>query len=402
MQRFISSNVKWRVLVGLACLACGPSWAPAADTATPAASKGEFAFRCGAYLQDPTADAVTVMWMTSGPSYSWVEYGLTDKLGSKADTHLDGLRQANNHLHRVRLTGLKAKTSYRYRICSKQILTFAPYKVTYGRTVQSPVHTFTTADPAADRVRVAVFNDIHGNLPLWAKLYAQVAERNIDFAVLNGDILSHIENENQLAGGILDFCSKTFATQVPYFYARGNHETRGSFARQIKRYFSLPGERYYYAFTRGPVRFVILDSGEDKEDSNGAYSGLADFDRYRDVQRQWLAKEITSDAFSKAKYRIVIHHIPPYHSGDWHGTTDVRKKWGPLYNTGKIDLYIGGHTHRYGLYKPDPAAGHNYPIAIGGSPKAGRATVIYVDADAKSLSVQMIRDDGKIVHEYRK
>lgn len=402
MKRREFPDVTWLVLVVSAGLAWGSAQAAAAAAATPPAARAAFGFRCGAYLQDPAADAVTVMWMTTDPSYSWVEFGPTDKLGRKADTHVDGLRQANNLLHRVRLTGLKPKTSYRYRVCSKQVLKFAPYKVAFGQTVRSPVHTFTTAGGAAEAVRLAVFNDIHGNLPLWEKLYAHVAKRNIDFAVLNGDILSHVENERQLASGILDFCSRTFARQIPYFHARGNHETRGSFARRIKRYFALPGDRYYYAFTRGAVRFVILDSGEDKEDSNAAYSGLVDFDRYRDTQRQWLAKEIRSDAFCKAGYRIVIHHIPPYHSGNWHGTTDVRKKWGPLYNTGKIDLYIGGHTHRYALYKSDPAAGHNYPIVIGGSPKAGRATVIYVEADATGLSLQMIRDDGKVVHEYRK
>lgn len=60
---------------------------------------------------------------------------------------------------------------------------------------------------------------------------------------------------------------------------RGNHETRGSFARQLKDYFFYPEGNYYTAFTRGPVRFVMMDSGEDKTDDNWEYSGLVSFDQ---------------------------------------------------------------------------------------------------------------------------
>ena len=188
---------------------------------------GGFAFQCGAYLQNPAPDAMTVMWLTSGPSYSWVEYGPTDKLGSKADATVAGLRQANNTIQRIRLTDLEPATKYHYRICSKEIVKFAPYKVTFGETVRSPIYTFTTPDSKAGPVRVAVFNDIHDKWPLLGKLWGLVADRDPNFVVLNGDILSHVDDEPQVVG-LLDFCSRTFAARVPFVYARGNHETRGA------------------------------------------------------------------------------------------------------------------------------------------------------------------------------
>ena len=48
----------------------------------------------------------------------------------------------------------------------------------------------------------------------------------------------------------------------------------GQFSRHIPAYYAYPDDKYYYAFTRGPVRFVVLDSGEDKTDDSVEYGGL--------------------------------------------------------------------------------------------------------------------------------
>ena len=67
-------------------------------------------------------------------------------------------------------------------------------------------------------------------------------------------------------------------------YVRGNHETRGRFARSLHDYIATPNGKFYYSFDAGPVHFVVLDTGEDKEDSHPAYSGLTDFTGYREEQ----------------------------------------------------------------------------------------------------------------------
>jgi len=38
--------------------------------------------RTGPYLQNPAPDGMTVMWVTTSPSYGYVEYGMTLQLGS--------------------------------------------------------------------------------------------------------------------------------------------------------------------------------------------------------------------------------------------------------------------------------------------------------------------------------
>ena len=139
-----------------------------------------------------------------------------------------------------------------------------------------------------------------------------------------------------------------------------------------------------------------MDSGEDKADDAPAYAGIVDFDAYRRQQAAWLEKEVQKKAFRQAKYKVVFSHIPLYHSGDWHGTMHCRQVWGPILNKAKIDLLVSGHTHRYGIHPPEKGQ-HDYPIVIGGGPRAGQRTLIKVKADQTSLALEMVDDSGKVV-----
>jgi len=168
----------------------------------------------------------------------------------------------------------------------------------------------------------------------------------------------------------------------------------------LPNYLATPRGKYYYSFDHGPVHFIVMDGGEDKDDTHWAYSGLADFDRYRDEQKAWLEKEIQRDAFKKAVFRVVLVHMPHRQSEDWHGVTDLYNKWRPLFNQGKIDLMICGHTHRHAVVEPKKGI-HDYPVVIGGSPKDGEAAIIRVDATREKLEVTMTRDDGEVVGTYR-
>ncbi len=73
--------------------------------------------------------------------------------------------------------------------------------------------------------------------------------------------------------------------------------------------FDYPDNKFFFAMTAGPVRFIFLDCGEDKSDDHREYSALNDFTGYREKQKQWLQQEVKSAAFLEAKYRILIHHI---------------------------------------------------------------------------------------------
>lgn len=62
-------------------------------------------------------------------------------------------------------------------------------------------------------------------------------------------------------------------------------------------------------------------------------------------------------------------------------------------------MVISGHTHRYGVHKPQE--GHSYPIIIGGGPKEGNRTLIKLKANERELNLSMLADRGTEVGTYR-
>lgn len=371
---------------------------PSASAAESVA--GSFSFLSEPYLQNPTDTSMTVRWITNQPSDSWVEYGTTPLLDKKAFATIDGLKTAGR-IQAVTLAGLSPETKYFYRVVSRQITDHQGYSVDFGQTLTSKIFSLQTFATAPKRVRFTVFNDLHQKVDLWKRLAGQVSKFAPDFTVLNGDIMNSIDSEELLIDNIIAPAAEILGGSVPYYFVRGNHETRGVFSRELINYLSLPDDRYYYARTIGPIRLVVLDSGEDKGDSHRAYSGLADFGRYRSIQQEWLRGEIASIEFKNAAFRVVIHHIPPLPNPNWHGEHDCFLKWAPLHAKGKIDLFIGGHTHRHTIMQPSVKANRPYIMAIGGGPEPGNGTVMKVQADEKELSVTMVSEKGKVVGKQR-
>ncbi|MBZ4190917.1 purple acid phosphatase family protein [Niabella beijingensis] len=368
--------------------------------AIAAATTSEESFRiiAGPYLQTNFGNSISILWITNKEAASWVEYGpaadqLTSKVLGKSEL---GFKPAGR-LNCITLTGLKPGATYHYRIVSKEIKDFQPYKLTYGEEVQGATEQFVNPDPDKDTVSFVMLNDIHDRPKSIPHLLNLDKGASRDFVFFNGDVFDYQTDEQQIIEHMLQPCIDLFAKQLPFVYVRGNHETRGKFAREFSSYFHHVA---YTAFSLGPVRFVILDTGEDKEDTHPVYAGIVDFDGYREEQARWLEQEVSSKAFKSAPFRVVMMHIPPRYSGDWHGATHCTKLFEPLFNKGKVDLVLSGHTHRYKVHGPDKQANH-YPIIIGGGPKEGTRTITRVNATKKQLNVSMLDDSGKEVGRYQ-
>lgn len=364
--------------------------------ASPGVLNGSI-LKCAPYLQAPDPESMTIRWITHTPSFGWVDYGMSaDKLNNKAYSVDDGLTQANNTVHSIILKGLEPGTTYYYRAVSKNIDDFHPYKLKYGNSEASQVFSFTTPDQQKDEIRFLVFNDIHDRPESFPVLLKYQEESPKDFVFLNGDMFNWQVDEDQLINHLLKPLCDSFASNTPFIFSRGNHEARGKFARQIGDYFDGGEQKFYYGFQQGPLYAIVLDSGEDKEDSHPEYSGLVSFDAYRIKQKEWLEKEIKKKAFRNAKFKVVFSHIPLHYSGEKHGTMHCREQWGPLLNKAGIDVLISGHTHRHGIHPAVPGV-HEYPIVIGGGKKDGSRTIMNVKVTQKKLNLRMIDDSGATV-----
>ena len=354
--------------------------------------------KVGPYLQFSGKRKMTIRWITNLPCYSWAEYGENpDILGSRVESVNAGLVEANNTIHAIVLDGLEPGKKYYYRIYSKVIEKFAPYKVDFGETDSSHINSVELTDSTKNKISFLVFNDIHGRPESFNHLMQFTCRDQADFILLNGDIFNHMENEEQIIKNLLSPFSG-ISGETPLVFSRGNHETRGKFARHLSTYFNRGENGFYYSFIAGPAYCIVLDSGEDKADDSQVYAGLVKFDEYRLAQREWLKKEIKKKAFKRAKYKIVFSHIPLFYSNEWHGPVHCRESWADLLNRAEIDLMICGHTHKYGIH-PKVMGLHNYPIVIGGGPKDGDRTMIDVIADSNSLHLKMLGDDGTLLDE---
>jgi predicted phosphodiesterase len=286
---------------------------------------------------------------------------------------------------------------------SRPITSFKPYKVTFGGAVTSEVRRL----PAFGRpggVSFLVFNDIHNREQLYP-LLAPKAGGPVDFAVFNGDVLQDTQTEKDVTDHLLLPMAWFAARGTPCFFLRGNHETRGAFARHLKGYLALPENRYYAAMTFGAARVLFLESGEDKPDASPEYSGLVDFDAYIEEELAWLRRELAGEESRRAAWRIAVVHIPPdwrvTEAELWHGQRRMRERFAPLFDEGKVDVVISGHNHKAALVEPCPDAsrGFRWPVFIGGAHPYTNATAIRVEADAKALKVACIRSDGSVAGE---
>ena len=287
-------------------------------------------------------------------------------------------RKVVDTLHRIHITGLEKGTKYRYRIYSREVTVLENYFVQYGHTVASESYvreplSFTTFDYSKPEISFTVVNDIHGDNELLADLIDNVQKEKNDFVIFNGDMVTTFDSGAGIFNGFLHTATERFASEIPFFYARGNHETRGLFFAQYRNFFPAPTQTTYYSFQAGPVFFIVLDGGEDKPDSDMEYFDLSAFDTFRNEQVAWLKKTLDSEACKNAAYRIVVIHIPPG-CDTWYGPLESQRLFVPLLNEANIDLMLCGHLHRH-VYSPAGEEGRNYPMLVNSNTEGAYITV---------------------------
>ena len=117
-----------------------------------------------------------------------------------------------------------------------------------------------------------------------------------------------------------------------FYPSLGNHDWRAAGASPYLTYFiSLPGNKRYYDFIKGPAHFFVIDSDPHERDGIGATS----------PQARWLRGKL---AGSRARWKLVYFHHPPYSSGGEHGS-QAYMQW-PFKDWGATAV-LAGHDHHY-------------------------------------------------------
>ena len=354
------------------------------------AKKADQIFACKPYLQNPTDGGITVMWETTVPAYSWVEYGTDKENLKRVRPMLDGQAICNNDLHKVRIEGLQPGQKYYYRVCSTEMLVYKAYSKAFGNTAVSEFGTFEIPEADEDEFTALIFNDLHQRGATFQALMEQVKDVDYDFVFFNGDCIDDPNNRAQASRFIKQLTEGVKGDQVPTFFMRGNHEIRNAYSIGLRDHFDYVGGKTYGAFNWGDTRIVMLDCGEDKTDDHKEYSGLNDFTQLRQDQVGFLKQELSSKAFKKAKKRILIHHIPLY-GFDGNLCNDL---WRPVLEKAPFDISLNAHLHRY-AYHPKGSQKCAYPVIVGGGNSLKDATVIILEKKKNELKIKVLNAQGE-------
>lgn len=317
----------------------------------------------GPWICDMDSTGTTIVWVTDVPGMSWVEIApdSADHFYGRARQRyydvLAGRKVLTDSVHRVRIEGLKPDTKYRYRVFTQEVAEWRYDDwVTLGKTACTDVwrgkpHEFKTFPAKPREVTFLVLNDIHERAQFMKDLCKNVDFKKLDFVLLNGDMSNRLRNQQHMMEAYLDTCVRMFATHTPLFFNRGNHELRGQFADYLYRYFPTNNGKYYRVQHVAGIDFLFIDTGEDKPDEDIEYSGIVNYDQYREEEARWLRGLRESKQVGKHPL-IVFSHIPPTLQ-KWHGPYHMQKTLMPELNKMNVSVMLSAHLHAFGYQEPN-------------------------------------------------
>lgn len=189
---------------------------------------------------------------------------------------------------------------------------------------------------------------------------------------------------------------------IAFYPCFGNHDWGGELPLTEILYSSRnPHWKFpapYYTYTAGPVQFFVVNTEFQFYRTDGLYAGVSG------VELRWLQSELEK---SKATWKVVYGHVPPY--------TSLYTDTGPMQDLievlkGRADFYIAGHVHNLEQHKP--VGGVN--LFIIGSSGRGQVEVNEKDPDTifakeaygfgvleatdHDLTIRILGEDDKELH----
>ncbi len=305
----------------------------------------------GPYIQNVTKTEASIIWFTNlpaGPSPDTVEYtresGRSEKLSAQAveagpaETGFKGyFRQ------KARLSGLEKAKAYRYRVRGNS-----------GRSAfLSSEWTFRTAPDDLSGIRFAFLGDGRTDndaiLARHRAVFKQALDEGPELIIYGGDMVLNGSQEHWKRFMTQVLCSNNKDSPgtraghtVPVYMAVGNHEIEdagglgsGNPDTSMKRFGAIcdnpengsskpEWEGRYYAFSRGPCYFIVLDANNTSDpvyDNNLLLPDGATPDWHPGSEQfRWMISRLEY-AQKIFPFTFVIFHPAPYCRGI-HGSPD--------------------------------------------------------------------------------
>jgi hypothetical protein len=264
---------------------------------------------------------------------------ITDEMGNPVLTKT---------FYSAKATGLKANTTYSYRVG--------------GKNAMSEVRTFTTAPKDNGKYTFLYFSDSQIRTPSrttdpnhsksW-QMNLEMAEATVpqaEFIYIAGDLTDKAQYEDQWEGFFNQTGNANYnhefegdlISNLPLAAAMGNHDSNAAGVGGMASHYlwdsDVAGVPVCYAFDYGAARMIILNL-------ENAYSRDNVVARY--AQLRFLTKEV-KEAKSKGKWTIVGYHKALYSGANHMDDADVifnRGYWTPKFAELDVDVILQGHDH---------------------------------------------------------
>ena len=237
------------------------------------------------FLADPMViddgSGYSVVFATSAPGTGFIEYEYEGKEYRLYDSS-NGRIKGSSVIHSIRVPYEHLNGGTAYRVGSMRVFEEYGYGGRNGRTIFSDTYKFRPC--TGEEQTYLCMSDWHIRNKRALETVGRIGE--YDAVLYLGDGLPELQREEEAAEYIVKFGGQLSGGVMPVIYLRGNHETRGAYASELAD--ALKIEEFYYELHMGEYRFIVLDSGEDKNDWHPEYGGLADYAAYREEMADWL------------------------------------------------------------------------------------------------------------------
>ncbi len=291
-------------------------------------------------------DAYRILALVNAPCLFAVRVGET-----YYHDHQNGVMRSDTTVHRVTVPQAALDAAGGYTVCVTPIVERKPY---FTQTADTQEYTFSFRRvPQTGAVRAYHIADAHGLVS--EPIEAAKAFGEMDFLILNGDLISYCNEEADLYG-IFRMIDEITKGGIPVVYARGNHDLRGRFAEHREAYTPFADGKPYYTFRLGSVWGVILDCAEDKPDDHAEYGGTVCCHAFREEQTAFLKavidrREYEADGITT---RVVIVHNPFtfVNEAPFDIETELYRDWARLLKDRvRPDVMLCGHKHDLAVYE---------------------------------------------------
>lgn len=327
----------------------------------------------------------SIVFSTNDEGTAYAEYTYNGK-EYKVFDNTGGRLNSNKKIHSISVPYEHLRNNT-YKVGSTRVIEEFSYGSRTGKTVSSTEYKFEYNE--SKNQKWLVISDWHTMLDT-AYTAIDKLESNYDAVILLGDASPGVDFEQQVITNTVQFGGEISKGTKPVLYVRGNHETRGAYAKDLP--VALGIEEFYYTADIGPYSFVVLDSGEDKDDSHIEYGGMNDYNTYRADMIEWLkGVEVKNDKIIALSHAWQISAVEPELSAEG---------WQQLDRIG-ARLILSGHEHRCAFIgdknDKEKEIKEKYPDIIGyidGGKSKENYTASLLTLNEKGFEIKAVDNNG--------